>query len=94
MYKDTAKKENESDKNFRRRIRNTRNTFVENILLLFQNKNDKELKEQINSFEDFYFETYTKNDFSLESICRLNSDEATKAKIKLFFHILKMNKTK
>ncbi len=94
MYKDTAKKENESDKNFRRRIRNERNTFVENVLIFFQNKNEKELKEQINSFEKFYKETYTKNNFELASICRLNSDAATKAKIKLFFHIIKTNKTK
>lgn len=89
LYKPTAKNENESLKNFRNRIRTKRNTYIENVFRFFEAGNTKELKEEFESFNKFYKETYLVNDFSLESLTRKNSDKSTQARIKLFFHTLK-----
>lgn len=92
LYKSTAKKENESDKNFRSRIRDKRNSFIENTFRFFEADNKTELKAEFDAFMIFYKETYNVNDFSLESLCRLNSDKATQARIKTFFKVLRLAK--
>lgn len=92
MYKKDAKKENESDKNFRSRIRKERNTFTENILKYFQNKDDASLKKEIVSFNKFYKETYLLNDYTVASVARLNSDKVTLSKLNLMFQVVKRTK--
>lgn len=84
----------EVDKNVRRKIRNARNMHIENINLAFEQKNKDNVKKFVDAFDKFYKETYTLNDYSIESIARLNSDKITLAKIKIAMHIVKLEKTK
>lgn len=80
------------DKNSRRKIRKIRNKHISNVISFYQSDNKTELKKEIDSFNKFYKETYTKNDYSLESICRLNSDKSTLSQAKIFLHIIKETK--
>ena len=82
----------EVDKKQRQILRKKRNTFFDNIIYYFANKMQKELKEEIKSFETFYKETYLLNDFSTNSICQNNSDKETIIKCKTFLQIVLKNK--
>jgi len=90
LYKDSAYQENETSKRFRDRIRKKRNNLINSINTL---RNDKEnLKIAIKSFDKFYKETYSLNDYSLESLGRKNSDDDTMANVKLALRLVKLNK--
>jgi len=90
LYKDSAYQENETSKRFRDRIRRKRNNLINSINTL---RNDKEnLKIAIKSFDKFYKETYSLNDYSLESLGRKNSDDDTMANVKLALRLVKLNK--
>jgi len=90
LYKDSAYQENETSKRFRDRIRKKRNNLINSINTL---RNDKEnLKIAIKSFDKFYKETYSLNDYSLESLGRKNSDNDTMANVKLALRLVKLNK--
>lgn len=82
----------EVDKSKRKQIRNKRNQFFKNILFLFAQKNDKELKIEIKNFNDFYKEIYTLNDYSVLSCVFNNSDTETKILAKTALEIIKKNK--
>lgn len=94
IYKLTAKKENETDKNFRSRIRKERNYHIEMVISFFEKKLTKDLQNAIKDFDKFYKETYQKNDYAIDSMARLNSDKATLAKLNIFLTIVKKVKTK
>lgn len=79
----------EVDKKKRQFLRKQRNKFVDNVLFFKSQKNEIELKKEIESFNKFYKETYLLNDYSLNSICQNNSDNETKIKVKLFLQIVK-----
>ena len=79
----------EVDKKQRQILRKQRNKFVDNILFFKSQKNEIELKKEINLFNKFYKETYILNDYSLNSICQNNSDNETKIKVKVFLQIVK-----
>lgn len=89
IYKKDAQKENESDKNFRQRIRKQRNMHLDAILDAKKENNTKVLKDSFEAFNSFYKSIYSLNDFSMESITRKNADKNTLMKIKLVFHIIK-----
>lgn len=93
LYKKGIKGTNESDKNFRSRIRKIRNSHIEKVIYLFSQKMENELKTAINNFDKFYKETYSLNDYSIESITRLNADDATIAKINIFLSIVRRSKS-
>ena len=77
------------DKKKRQILRKQRNKFVDNVLFFKSQKNNVELKKEIESFNKFYKETYILNDYSLNSICQNNSDNETKIKVKMFLQIVK-----
>jgi hypothetical protein len=79
----------EVDKKKRQILRKQRNKFVDNILFFKSQKNEIELKKEIDLFNKFYKETYILNDYSLNSICQNNSDNETKIKVKMFLQIVK-----
>lgn len=79
----------EVTKNLRRKLRKQRNYFIESILIAQEQKDKKKILSIKKEFETFYKETYTKNNYSVESICRINSDKTTLIKAKLFFSIIK-----
>lgn len=79
----------EVDKKKRQILRKQRNKFVDNVLFFKSQKNNVELKKEIESFNKFYKETYILNDYSLNSICQNNSDNETKIKVKMFLQIVK-----
>jgi hypothetical protein len=79
----------EVDKKKRQILRKQRNKFVDNVLFFHSQKNEIELKKEIDLFNTFYKETYLLNDYSLNSICQNNSDNETKIKTKVFLQIVK-----
>ena len=79
----------EVDKKQRQILRKQRNKFVDNVLFFKSQKNEIELKKEIDLFNKFYKETYILNDYSLNSICQNNSDNETKIKVKMFLQIVK-----
>ncbi len=79
----------EVDKKQRQILRKQRNKFVDNVLLFHSQKNEIELKKEIDLFNKFYKETYILNDYSINSICQNNSDNETKIKVKVFLQIVK-----
>ena len=79
----------EKVKKLRKQKRDIRNKFVDNILFFKSQKNEIELKKEINLFNSFYKETYILTDYSLNSICANNSDNETKIKVKMFLQIVK-----
>lgn len=94
IYRRTAKKEMETDKNFRSRIRKERNYHIETVINFFEKKLSKDLDKAIKDFDKFYKETYNLNDYSIQSMARLNSDKATLAKLNIFLAIVKKVKAK
>ena len=92
LYKDTAIKENESSKQFRNRIRKERNNLISSVNYFNSIENKVELKKSIKLFNTFYKETYSLNDYSLESLGRKNSDKDTLVNLKLALWIIKNNK--
>src|SRR5690606_21358732 len=50
IYKVDAKKENETDKNFRTRIRKQRNFYLDNVLSKVETKDKKQIDEAIKDF--------------------------------------------
>lgn len=89
IYKKGVKKENETDKNFRSRIRKIRNGHLDAILDAKKLNDSKLLKSNFEAFNTFYIATYIKNDFSIESLGRKNADKNTLVKIKIVLHIIK-----
>lgn len=82
----------EVDKKIRMKIRKERNKYFDNIIYFCSNELKTELKKEIENFNKFYKETYSLNDYSLNSICQNNSDEDTKLKCRLVLEIIKRNK--
>jgi hypothetical protein len=82
------------DKKVRQQIRKKRNQFIDNVLFFKSQKNEIELKKEIENFNKFYKETYLLNDYSENSICQNNSDNETKIKVKVFLQIVKTFKSK
>lgn len=82
----------EVDKKLRKKLRNQRDKFKSNIIYYFNNKNKKDLKEEIKSFNKFYKETYSLNDYSLLSVASNNSDKQTKVELLIMLKIIKDNK--
>jgi len=80
------------EKRQRTKIRKQRNKLVDNILYFFSNEKQKELVEEIKSFNKFYLDTYTLNDYSLKSLCNDNSDKDTKEKITFVLAIISKQK--
>lgn len=80
------------DKKVRMQIRKKRNKFFDNIIFYQSNNLKTELKNEIDLFDKFYKDTYSLNDYSLNSICQNNSDTDTKLKCKLVLEIIKRNK--
>lgn len=79
----------EVDKKVRQTLRKKRNKFIDNVLFFQSQKMNKELKNEIDLFNEFYKEIYILNDYSLNSFCQNNSDNETKIKSKLFLQIVK-----
>lgn len=79
----------EVDKKQRQILRKQRNKFVDNVLFFKSQKNEIDLKKEIDLFNKFYKETYILNDYSTNSICQNNSDNETKIKVKVFLQIVK-----
>jgi len=79
-------------KKVRKQIRNKRNKFVNNILFYFDNNQLNDLKSSITSFNIFYKDVYTLNDYSLKSIASNNSDKETLKDLKQFLFIMKNRK--
>ena len=92
LYKDTAIKENESSKQFRNRIRKERNNLISQVNYASSINDKAILKTSIASFNKFYKETYSINDYSLESLLRKNSDKDTIVNCKLALITIKRNK--
>ena len=92
LYKDTAIKENESGKQFRNRIRDERNKLISQVNYASSIKDKAILKTAIVSFNKFYKETYSLNDYSLESLLRKNSDKDTLVNCKIALITIKRNK--
>lgn len=84
----------EVNKQKRQQIRKKRDAHINNVLFLYSQKNNVELKKEIDLFDKFYKETYTLNDYSDNSIMQNNSDNETKIKVKIFLKIVKDSKTK
>lgn len=82
----------EVDKSKRKQIRNKRDKFFKNILFLFTQKNEKDLKIEIKDFNTFYKETYSLNDYSVVSCVFNNSDNETKIIAKTALEIIKKYK--
>lgn len=85
------KKENLT-KSERQTLRKKRDRFINNVILFASNKDNDNLKKEINLFNEFYKENYFKNDYSENSIRQNNSDNDTKIKVKLFLQIIKKSK--
>lgn len=81
------------DKKERQKIRKVRDRFTNNILLYKQQQKQTELKNEINSFKDFYTKVYINSDYSLNSLCANNSDATTKVNIQLMLAIVKKSLT-
>lgn len=94
IYKKDIQNENESDKNFRQRIRKIRNGYLDNVINAVNTKDTKNIETSLNSFISFYKDTYLLNDFSINSLSRNNADKNTLAKIKIVLHLAKNLKTK
>lgn len=94
LYKRDAQKSNESDKNFRARIRRERNNLLNKITLALDLKSQKDLDLAADELDKFYKDNYLVNDYSLNSLGRLNSDKDTLAKINIAFSYLRNRKTK
>jgi hypothetical protein len=92
LYKDNAIKENESSKQFRNRIRKERNNLISQVNYASSINDKAILKTSIESFNKFYKETYSLNDYSLESLLRKNSDKDTLVNCKLALITIKKNK--
>ena len=82
----------EVDKKIRNSLRKKRDRFIDNVLFFKNQKMNNELKNEITEFNKFYKETYTLNDYSLNSICSNNSDNETKIKVKVFLQIVLKSK--
>lgn len=76
-------------KQLRKKARKLRNMYINNILFNFKAKDNKELKQVVKSFNQFYKEYYVLNDFSIKSICRNSSDNDTLIKCTLAFQVIK-----
>lgn len=82
----------EVDKQKRKKIRNIRDKHFKNILYFFAQKNETELKKEIKEFNEFYKNTYSLNDYSIESCVFNNSDNETKIISKTALEIIKKQK--
>ena len=93
MFKYKKDATNQEKKNLRTKARKFVNSTSEEVNNLFASKtNNKLLVEKLKAFDKFYKETYTLNDYSLESFRRKNSDVATIVKLKSFVAILQQFK--
>ena len=92
IYKDSAYKENETGRQFRNRIRDQRNKLISQVNYASSINDKVILKVAIASFNKFYKETYSLNDYSLESLGRKNSDKDTLVNCKLALITIKRNK--
>lgn len=79
----------EVDTKIRRKLRNQRNYLLMDII-----NNANNPKKEIETFEKFYKETYTLNDYSLNSIANENSDKNSLAFVKVGLEIIKRFKSK
>lgn len=71
----------------RKKLREKRDILMNEILV---NRNDsKKLKSAFNTFDIFYRETYSLNDYSLLSMCSNNSEETTKVRLQLILDLMK-----
>ena len=82
----------EVNKKIRNSLRKKRDRFIDNVLFFKNQKMNNELKNEITEFNKFYKETYSLNDYSLNSICSNNSDNDTKIKAKVFLQIVLKSK--
>ena len=76
------------DKKLRQVLRNKRNSFANNIILYAQKKELNNLKESLKNFNSFYKESYSLNDYSLQSISSNNRDEETTKVLTTFLKIV------
>lgn len=76
----------------RRQLREKRNELIWDILN--NSKNSKNPKNQIDEFDKFYKEFYTLNDYTLDSLCRKNSEDNSKELVLLGLEVIKRFKTK
>ncbi len=63
-------------KKFRNKLRNRLKSFSNNIFVYTKSNNPEALKKEIDSFDSFYKEFYTLNDYSIRSIT--NSEKREK----------------
>lgn len=83
----------EKGKAFRNKLRNRRNTLINNILfsakqLSLKKIEQKEFLQSVEIFKDFYTENYLINDFSLKSVSQSNNDVKNND-IQIAFDIIK-----
>jgi len=91
LYNDMNKKEKNS---FRKNTRKMRNAFLDKFLRLKDANNNVGIKKEFKAFKTFYIERYYLNDYSINSICRANSDKETIIDINIVFSIFKSLKLK
>lgn len=80
----------ELEKRFREARRKDIKKYSNNIILFFQQKNEIELKKEVNSFNEFYLKNYILNDYSILSISSNNRDEFTLTFITPMLEIIKL----
>lgn len=81
-----------AEKVLRKKIRKNRNNFLDSIISLHQAKNIKALNEEVTKFKAFYMETYSLNDYSLNSLADTRSDEDILIKVRLVLDIVSKSK--
>ena len=79
-------------KQIRKKARKLRTMYCNQLCNSFKNKETKELKQTIKSFNSFYKEYYVLNDYSIKSLCRNSSDNETLILVTLALQVVKNNK--
>lgn len=91
MYKfERLDLDKQKEKKYRATLRKQRNIIFNNVFRFFKEKNEKELINQFNIFNEFYLKEYILNDYSLNSIASNRSDKETLKNVKTFLDIRKL----